>query len=97
MLWKSNSAIAVFLGALIGAPFRCYDFRTGRGAPVNNRINTGGQWCGAESDSRENISSGSLDLVGANKKVGRNLPSLSDLVDHLHRERAPTRKDFRCT
>src|ERR1700680_3686196 len=42
-------------------------------------------------------SGGSLDLVGTNQKVGRNFPRLADLVDHLDRERAPTRKNFRGT
>src|SRR5256885_11469606 len=42
-------------------------------------------------------SSGNLDLVGTNKKVGRNFPRLADLVDHLDCECAPTRKNLRRT
>jgi len=36
-----------------------------------------------------------FELVGTNKKVGRNFPRLADLVDHLDSQRPPAGKDFR--
>jgi len=46
--------------------------------------------------SRYPRSSGVFDLVRTNEKVGRNFPSLTDLVDHLDRERAPACENLRC-
>src|SRR5882724_3808367 len=40
-------------------------------------------------------SGGSLDLVGTNQKISRNLPRFADLVNHLDRERSPARKNLR--
>src|SRR4051812_44000177 len=42
-------------------------------------------------------SGGSLSLVRTNQKISRNLPRFADLVNHLDRERPPTRKNLRRT
>jgi hypothetical protein len=34
-------------------------------------------------------SGGSFDSIRTNEKISRNFPRLTDLVDHVHRERAP--------
>src|SRR5450631_3673846 len=42
------------------------------------------------------LSSGAFNLVGADQKIGGNLPVFAELVDHIDGERAPTRENFRC-
>src|SRR5438876_11001675 len=42
-------------------------------------------------------SGGAFGLVGTNQKVSRDFPRFADLVNHLDRERSPTRKNLRRT
>ena len=69
--------------------------RAGASAPPEG----GGGWCQAPSSTRlrrceADASSRPLYLVGANEKIGRDLPRLADLVDHFDGEGAPTRQNF---